>query len=636
MNYLSAVDYIRKRDAKRIGDGIVLEFDGNKVTRNKYWDLIEHYKSCFLSQGFFYGCQKPVTICNLNCPEYEFIYIALLELGAIVSTVSLSFFKSDVKMHSSEKGADTIVLSVEYISPELKESLKNLGDNYGKNAIKRIIFTSAGNYRPEDKAQEYHNRFNYKAMIDSLELPKNIEIILPGELKAKRKIIFENENINLLDYNATYSNTGGTTTGIPNCAIHTHKAIISLFQSHENDIYPEWTVKEGDKSLLLVPVSHITGQFCALLLRRAAGANIIYNPGVMDPAELIKSLITDNISDIIAPFGLYVAIAHSPLKQGDLKNLKPSCGGEPTPFGPTMIVNERLKMAGSEPIVIGGGSTEFGSVTMAAYGINDRCNETGISIPTSETIIINPLTWKKAEHGERGIIYTKCPWQMKEYLNNKEDTKAFYNFTDEDGNIWGTNNDIGRIARIYDDKPVYIMDGRIDSYVVREQNTKRYYPGISLTGGKVDSVDLSKGHFLFDMRDKLLNIPGVIEAEAILIPYDNNSISGTPVVNLVIAQNINLVDVIKNVYNSYEKEGDFIPDGLIFRTNFARSFATDKRETITLRDDRTGYYCLDANGNINTVEIPLESDVIHNKVEDINIIQSVNPPEPRRIIVKRK
>ena len=165
MHYLSVVDYVRKRDWKRSGEGVVLEFDGNQVTRNEYWNYVEHYRNYFLSQGFFYGCQKPVTICNLNCPEYEFIYMALLELGAIVSTVSLSFFKSDVKMHSSEKGADTIVLSVEYISPELKESLKILGNNSGVDAIKRIIFTSAGDYRPEEKTQEYHNQFDYNALI---------------------------------------------------------------------------------------------------------------------------------------------------------------------------------------------------------------------------------------------------------------------------------------------------------------------------------------------------------------------------------------------------------------------------------------------------------------------------------------
>lgn len=158
--YTSVVDYLRQRDKKRYGKGTAIEFDGNQISRDEYWRLVDHYRDYFIYQGFFYGCQKPVTICNLNAPEYEFMYMALLELGAIVSTVSLSFFKSDVKKQSIEKGADTIILSAEYISPELKESLKALGENKD-NAIKRIIFTSAGDYRHELKEKGYNAKFNY-------------------------------------------------------------------------------------------------------------------------------------------------------------------------------------------------------------------------------------------------------------------------------------------------------------------------------------------------------------------------------------------------------------------------------------------------------------------------------------------
>lgn len=639
IQYTSVVDYIRKRDKKRNGKDIALQFDGNLITRDEYWELVDHYKRYFISQGFFYGCQKPVTICNLNAPEYEFIYMALLDLGAIVSTVSLSFFKSDVKMHSTEKGADTIILSAEYINPEIKESLNALGNNTGKYSIKRIIFTSVGDYRSEAKEQSYNAKFNFKEMIDYLDLPKNIEIIYPGEIKNLRNNLLAvplNEEIeSLLSKNATYSNTGGTTTNVPNCAVHTHEAILKLLQAHEEDIYPQWSIKEGDKALLLIPISHITSQYLALLLRRTGGANIVYNPGAFDPVALTKTLIEDEISDVIAPFGLYVAVAHSDLKPGDLKNLKPGCGGEPTPAGPTKLVNERLMIAGSEPIVIGAGSTEFGSVTMASYGIEDRCNEAGSPIPGAEIKIINPLTWKEAEMGKRGIVYTRCPWQMKEYLNNEKATKNFYNFIDDNGVTWGTNNDIGALVREYKGKPVYSMDGRVNSFVMRYQNSKKYYPGITFTDGKVNAVDLSKGKFLFDMRDRLLNIPGVIEAEALLIPYNDNTTIGTPVVNLVLAPSVNPVDIIKHVYNTYPIDDNFIPEGLIFRTNFARSYATDKREIVTLKNERSTYYNIAENGNIVELTLPKGSEPIRKVLENIETVKRVPPPEPKKILVRK-
>ena len=274
-NYVSVVDYIRQRDEKRDGKEIAIEYDGNQITRDEYWDRIEHYKQYFLSNGFSYGGGKSIIICNLNAPEYEFMYVALLEIGAVVSTVGLPFFNSDIKRHSTEKGADTIVLSVEYCSPELREAFKRLGDNNGEDRIKRIIFTSAGEYKPEDKAAAYNKALDCRAMINSLELPANIEVIFPGELnkycESSLDLSALRQKVNLIDADATYSNTGGTTTGIPNCAVHTHRAIISLLVSHEKNNYPEYDVREGDKSLLLIPISHITSQFYALLLRRASG-----------------------------------------------------------------------------------------------------------------------------------------------------------------------------------------------------------------------------------------------------------------------------------------------------------------------------------------------------------------------------
>ena len=633
---LSVVDYIRKRDEKRDKDGIVIEFDGRKITRDEYWKLVEHYKNYFLSQGFFYGCGKPVTICNRNVPEYEFMYMALLELGAIVSTVSLSFFMSDIKRHTIDKGADTIVLSAEYITPELKKIFQDI--NSGKNKIKRIIFTSAGDFRSEENEQKYNNQYDFKQLINSLDLPKDIEIVYPGEIKSKYSnnfsIIKNDSSINLLDHNATYSNTGGTTTGIPKCAVHTHRGIIELLKAHENDIFPEFPVKEGDKSLLLIPISHITSQFYALLLRRASGADIIYNPGAFEPDKITKALVEDEISDVIAPFGLYVAVAHSPLKEGDLKYLKPSCGGEPTPLGPTKVVNDLLMKAGSEPIVIGGGSTEFGSAIMTTYGIIGRENETGVLIPNAEAKIINPLTRKDVQPGERGILYAKCPWQMKEYLNDQKATQSFYNYIDDEGNIWGTNNDIAAVTGEYNDKPIYSICGRVNDFVLPVDGTKRYTPGITFSGNKIDPVDLSKGKFLFDMRDKLLNVPGVIEAEALLISNNKEDKSGVPVVNLIIARNLNPVDIIKEVYDSYSEEDKFVPEGLIFRTNFARSLATDKRETVSLHDERTDYYCLSKDGEILKVTIPENGDIIYEPVTNTEDIKPLNPPAPRKILVK--
>ena len=641
LNYLSVVDYLRHRDKTRDGKRTVIMFDGNQISQDEYWNRVEHYKRYFLSQGFFYGCGKPVTICNLNAPEYEFFYIALLELGAVVSTVSLPFFMSDIHRHTVEKGAETIILSVEYISPGLKEAFDRLGDNNNEKRIRRIIFTSAGDYRRDEKNAEYSEKLNFKEMIAFLALPKNIEVIYPGEIKKNGDGLSAHfdpgELIDLSGKNATYSNTGGTTTGIPKCAVHTHDAIVNMLRAHEREVFPEFALNENDKSLLLIPISHITSQYYALILRRAAGANIIYNTEAFEPHLLTKVLMEEEVNDVIAPFGLYNIIAQSPLKQGDLKHLRtPVCGGEPTPESPTKIVNERLIWAGSAPIIIGGGSTEFGSATMTTYALEDRCNETGLSLPGVENIIIDPLTGKKAVDGEYGIVYTNSQWQMKEYLNEEKATVDFFNYTDDDGKVFGTNNDIGRVVRYYKGNPVYAIQGRARDFVARTTDMKRYMIGATFTNGRIDPIEFKQGEMLFIIRDKVLNVPGVLEAEAFLLPHQDRSIIGTPVVNVVTAPQSDLVAVLKSIYSSFRAEGEeLIPVGVIFRSSFARSLATDKRDTLALVRDRGIYYSVDADGTILGAEIPKGEDPVFTIVTDTSVIQRIAPPTPRKVRIER-
>ena len=635
-NYLSVTDYLRQRDNARDKTRTAIEFDGNKISQEEYWNRVEHYKNYFMSQGFFYGCQKPVAICNLNAPEYEFIYIALLELGAVVSTVSLAFFQSDIYRHSAEKGADTIILSIEFISPKLKEAFAQLKEKGGDKGIRRIIFTSAGDYRPDEKAAVYNGQFDFKEMIAFLELPKNIEVVYPGEIKktggGKTAAYKPGGAAGLLDKDATYSNTGGTTTGIPKCAVHTHEAIVNLLKAHESAVYPEFPLREGDKALLLIPISHITSQYYALLLRRACGANIVYNTGAFEPHLLTKALIEGEINDVIAPFGLYNVIAHSPLTQGDLKHLRtPGCGGEPTPESPARFVNERLAWAGSTSIFIGGGSTEFGSASMVAYGLPDRCNETGMSIPGVENIIINPLTGKKASDGEYGIMYTNSPWQMKGYLNDKKATADFFNYTDESGKVFGTNGDIGKVVREHNGKPVFAMQGRVNDFVISEPGTKMYKTGCSFKDGKASRVDFSNGEMLFTIRDKALNIPGVIEAEALILPHTDGAGTGTPVVNVVAAPGLGPVDILRAIYASFKPGDGFVPAGVLFRSGFARSLATDKRDIAALVRDRKNYYRVDKNGNILSVEFPKGGEPVVKAVTDASSITIVAPPVPRAI-----
>jgi len=468
-------------------------------------------------------------------------------------------------------------------------------------------------------------------MVSSLELPLNIEVVFPSELsKGRSKTSAGAQAINLIDADATYSNTGGTTTGTPNCAVHTHRAITSLLVSHEKENYPEYNVQEGDKSLLLAPISHITAQFYALLLRRASGATIVYEQGLLNPKNFVESIIKHGINDVVSPFGLYIPLALSAVEKGLFSNLRtPLCGGEPTPYNPTKFVNERLRFAGGQPLIIGCGSTEFGSGIMASYGIEDRINESGKLFHGAEAVIINPYTGKPAENGKKGVMFARCPWQMRCYLNNQEDTDSFFSYKDMDGKIYGSNGDIVSIVRNHNGKPVYAMHGRCSDFIYQQQKNT-YITGYT-DHNKKPNKDFSEGLFLFEIKEDLLNIEGILEAEVLILPdTDSDSNTGKIVADIVLMPGAVPSDVILAIYNSGMKT---LPAGIKVLTNFARSLATDKRETVTLKDVRDGYYYAE-DSKVQNISFEIGVEPVYTDVSDLSEVKAVAPPEPRKVIVE--
>lgn len=630
INNLSTIDYIRQMDSTRNQETTAIEYYGNSISRKQYWNYIEQYRKYFKGIGIQKG--EPVTVCMVNSPEYEFIFAALLENGSIASTVSKSFINADLKRQTIERKIKTLILSVEFAA-ELANfnTFAQLGNNDSSERLERVIFTTAGDYMLGNQSEEY-NKQDFATVIAALNIPSNIEIIMPGQINQDLAKYAETEleNYNLLDEIATYSNTGGT-TGAPKCACHTHRAIISLLKSHERDVFPEFDMKEDARSLLVIPISHITSQFYGLLMRRTHGATIVYNPNCFEPSVLREVLIKEKIDDVVLPFGLYYAITRQEFESNTLKINTPLCGGEPTPYIPTKDVNEKLHKAGSSSIIIGTGSTEFGSGIMASYGENARCNESGYFFPYAKGFLLNPKTREKiTEIGKRGILYANAPWQMQGYLNDSNATAEFYNYTDEDGTIYGTNNDIAEITGYHNGQPIYSMLGRATDFI-KSDDGHTYYSGSVFKEGMIEPVDFGDGYFLFDMRDVLLNIPGVMEAQPIIVPHHEGAKNGYPVVNITVYPGAEPINILRKVYEHYNNCEEAKPAGIIFRTHFARSLSSDKREVLSLIDERRGYFCVNKKGEICSVEFAHDGERVVTVLDENYVIEPVNPPKPKMV-----
>lgn len=638
LDCLSAIDYIRKLSFNNDKKASAIEYYGNIINRSEYWDYVDKYRSYFHSIGIAKG--EPVTICMMNSPEYEFIFDALLENGSIASTVSKSFIIADIRRQTVERGAKTLILGVEYVEDLIHHKIFELLESGKKDtqfSLERIIFTSASHFMPEELQKQYSYE-KYQKVVQSLNLPKHIQVVMPEEMMRRiensPKIILP--SYNLIDQIATYSNTGGT-TGAPKCAIHTHRAIISLLLSHVRDTYKEFNLKENSRSLLVIPISHITSQFYALMTRRASGATIVYNPFSFEAKTLREILINERIDDVTLPFGLLYAITRQPFKEGELCLNTPCCGGEPTPYLPTRDVNARLHEAHCNSLIIGTGSTEFGSGLMGSYGIERRSNESGCFFPYATGFLIDPKTGQKInEIGKRGIFYANAPWQMQGYLNEEAATKEFFAY-EESGKKYGTNNDIAEIVGEHKGKPIFSMLGRASDFVVTKDNVK-YYPGVSIVKGKVTEVDFSDGKFLFDMRDTLLNIDGILEAQPLILSSNKSSDEGYPVAMITIRPICPPNGILVKIFKQFKEHSSVMPFGIHFLTHFERSLSSDKRETLSLQDVRDNYYIYEESDTIYRISFPIDNAPIKTPVEDASEIKCENPPKPRGVFstVKRK
>lgn len=643
MNARSITDYCRRLDAGRNqNDPVIEDCDGNQIRRGEYWDRVTSYSQYLLSKGIDFG--DTLAICCKNTPEYEFAYFGALDNGTVASTTSIAFLKHNLLKETVKKGAKTLMLSAEYIREypeELREAFKALGDNTDAKRLERIIFTSAGTYRKEANAAQYDAELNAEELIKSLDLPSNIEIVQPGEMKKfhEGKLIYipsNRELMSLMNEVSTYSNTGGTSLGVPKCAVHKHRAMAELVKTQVDGKHPIYQIEPGTRSLILIPISHITSQYYSLLTRVAQGALRVYDPEAFEPAKITQRIINSDIKDFTAPFGLINALVHSPefqeaKKDKRMAGTQPLCGGEATPFIPTKKVQEEFVEAGVKRMIIGGGSTEKGSVTMSSHYVEDRINETGTPFPGVTIEIIDPKTGYKVTPGNPGIIYESTPWQMDRYLGNSEATRNFFHYTNADGKVLGTNNDIGiEVGKTKQGYPIYSMIDRVESFIVPTSSGKRYVRGVTIVDGKVQStldgpIDLKKGAFLAEFRDELLSVPGIVEAAATLVPYEEESKEGTLVgyARPAIPQAVGFT--LNALYGTDAKSG-FHSEGVTFITGFNKNIASDKPDPTGLPLKRDGHIKLNDEGETVSTTLPMGGDPQYTRIDPSAITVELAPP----------
>lgn len=274
--------------------------------------------------------------------------------------------------------------------------------------------------------------------------------------------------------------TSGT-TGRPKGAMGTHLGIISSNVSFERCM----GLRDGDRTLVAVPLFHVTGligQFLSMAF--VGGTTVIMR--TFDAAEAVRLLDAERITYMIAAPTVFTMMRQQPGYRAAGQTLRTvGYGGAPTPPDGIAAMRAWLPNATLQNAY---GMTETCSPTTVSPAGEElrRISSVGWPVPIADLRTVEPATGRECEPGEVGELWVWGPMVVPGYWANPEATAASM------GDGWLRTGDL---ARIDADGYVTIMD-RIKDMINRG-------------GEKIYCVEV---------EDVLSAHPGILEAAVVGVP----------------------------------------------------------------------------------------------------------------------
>jgi len=237
--------------------------------------------------------------------------------------------------------------------------------------------------------------------------------------------------------------TSGT-TGRPKGAMGTHLGILSSNASLERCM----GLRDGDRTLVAVPLFHVTGLIGQLLSMAFVGGTTVIMR-TFDGAEALRLLDAERITYMIAAPTVFTMLRQQPGYRATGRTLRAvGYGGAPTPPDGVMALREWLPAA----------------TLQNAYGMTETCSPTTLMPPGEELRHVASVGWpvpiadvrtvevgtaRECDVDEVGELWVSGPMVVPGYWANPEATAAAM------GDGWLRTGDL---AKIDADGYVTVMD----------------------------------------------------------------------------------------------------------------------------------------------------------------------------------
>jgi long-chain acyl-CoA synthetase len=368
--------------ARLCPERLCLIFQGETYTYREVAAQSDRLAAALTGLGIRKG--ERVGIFMPNCPEFMLAYFAILKAGAVVVATNPLYTPPEIIHQVNDAGLRTI-----FCDGSLYERIKTAQPETG---ICRVIMTGDGMPLLGDL------RFNE---------------LLDGPWSTPNAVV--TEDIALFQY------TGGT-TGIAKAAVALHRNLVA--NALQFKAWMSTLEEEKETFLLALPIYHIYGMVCGMLLGMALRASLVILPDPRDIPELLSTIQTYHVTYFPAAPTLYNAINNAPdvaAGKVDLTSIKACISGS----APLMKgTKEKFESLTGGRIVEGYGLSEAPTATHCnPVRRENRLGSIGFPLPDVNARIVSLEDGiSEMPIGEAGELVIQSPQVMLGYHNMPDET----------------------------------------------------------------------------------------------------------------------------------------------------------------------------------------------------------------------
>ena len=406
-----------------------------------------------------------------NCPEFVLAYFAILKAGAVVVATNPLYTPPEIVHQVNDAGLTTL-----FCAANLYERIKLAQP---ATALRRIIVTGAAIPQSGDLLFSSLLAANQSDPQASALIQENLSSASSGTSgpsgTSGTSGSSDTSSITPDDI-ALFQYTGGT-TGVARAAVARHRNLVANALQ-----FKAWmsTLKEEQETFLLaLPVYHIYGMVCGMLLGMALRASLVIIPDPRNIPDLLAAIQSQHVTYFPAAPTLYNAInnaAQVAAGQVDLTSIKACISGSAALMQPT---KEKFEALTGGRIVEGYGLSEAPTATHCNPLLGEnRFGSIGLPLPDVDARIVSLEDGvTEMPVGQPGELIIRSPQVMLGYHNMPEETALALK------KDWLFTGDIARMDAqgyfyIVDRKKELIKPGGMEVWPREVEEVISLHPGV--------------------------------------------------------------------------------------------------------------------------------------------------------------